>query len=136
MWRVGCVLLCCSIAVAADQKPQTPKQIREAKEKAIKEKMAPTEKKLDENKEDLAIAKAAPIGKAGGSKLVNGGRHQWTGFRTAEKKKEICDQYEAEIKKLTEQLAPLKAELEALKKQPPPKADEKPKPPEKPEAKP
>ena len=146
MSRFLCLLLCCSYSMAEEpkkpEKPQTPKQIREAEEKVIKDKMAPIEQDLKEIREDLAAAKVAKVGGAPGSKLLKGGRHQWTAFRTEEKKKEVCQKYEAEIKKLNEQLAPFKAELEALKKKPlpkpdeKPKADDKPKPPAKPEAKP
>lgn len=140
MWKSVVIVFCCSIAFSEEpkkaEKPPSPREIREAAEKAIKEKMAPIQKKLAEKKEDLGYAKVAPPtgGNSGSSK--GPGRHKWSTFRDAAKKAEVIAKYEADIKELNATLKPLQDELEALKKKPLSKPEDKPKPPPKAEAKP
>lgn len=133
VWKAACIVLCCSVAFADEQKktekPPTPREIREAAEKSIKDKMAPIEKKLAEKKEDLGHArKAPPMGGNSVGSSAGPGRTMWVSFRNAEKKSEVIAKYEAEIKELNAQLKPLQDELTALKKKPLVKPEEKPKP--------
>lgn len=130
------LLLCVfmlSIGVQAESvKPKSPSEIREAEEVAIKSRMAPIQKQIAEKKEEIGFANAATLNARSTSKPMNGMRRtKWIHFKSLEERKKVLDKLNGELKELQEKIAPLEAELKALKKKPLPKPDDKPKEPEK-----
>lgn len=123
------LILVAAMCGAEPAKELTPKQKREAAEKAITDKMAPLAKELAEAKVIFEATKAAPVtGKSSRSGRI-GNAVVMKSFRTAESKAATLAELAKPISDLTAKLKSLKDELEALKKPPkpePPKAPEKP----------
>lgn len=145
MLQTVLIVLCCICAADKEEKPKkpekppTPKEIREAQIKAIKDKMAPIEKKLGLKKQIVTAIKAAPVdGKGVNVRHVGNGKDRiplFQNFSSIEQKKKTLDQYQQEVDELTDALKPLQEELDKLKKTPLPKPEPKENP-EAPEKKP
>lgn len=108
-------------------KQESPREKREAAIKAVKEKIAPLEKKLEESKEDLEATKKTPVidRPSTGRNIAKRGesRIRTSNFNTQQEKQKFIDLYTARIEAATEQLKPLQAELKELQK--PPKLEKK-----------